>query len=343
MMLRLLPALWVVLGAVLLVPLPGLGAESALRPVGVVDLHVDLSYQTNFHGHEFTRGTGQFPAAELRRAGVLGVVLPLYVPHDVSPTGPRREDLERSYARVFSELARGAPYRLPGCLGPADRVQTWLAFEGAAPVGDRREEVALWVARGVRLFGLVHAHDNRLATSSGMGRAVRQRRQGLTAEGRSLVQSIHSLGAMVDVSHASDRAVQDVVALARAANAPVIASHSNARAVYQHSRNLGDGQVRAIASTGGLVGVNFHSGYLTGARRAGIDDVVRHVRHLVRLVGSRHVAIGSDYEGGIRPPTGLEDATGYEKLAAALLEAGLSRQQVERVFAKNALRLLCSR
>jgi len=273
----------------------------------------------------------------------LGVVLPLYVPHDVSPTGPRPEDLEQSYGRVFSELVSVQPYRLPGCVGASDRVQTWLAFEGSAPLGDRPGDTARWVARGVRLFGLVHGHDNRLATSSGMQRTPRRLRQGLTDEGRALIERVHALGAMVDVSHASDRTVQEVVEMARAAGAPVIASHSNARAVYHHARNLGDEQARAIASTGGVVGVNFHSGYLTASPRASMDDVVRHVRHFIRLVGAAHVAIGSDYEGGIRPPPGLEDVSGYQRLAAALLEGGMSREQVERVFAKNALRLLCGR
>jgi membrane dipeptidase len=340
---RITSALWAVLGALLLLPLPSLGAETENRAVGVVDLHVDLSYQANYRGQDFSRGTGQYPAAELERAGVLGVVLPLYVPHDVSPTGPRLEDLERSYARVFSELGRVPPYRLPGCVGASNRVQTWLAFEGSAPLGGRPGDTARWVARGVRLFGLVHAHDNRLATSSGMRRTPRQLRHGLTDEGRALIERVHALGAMIDVSHSSDRTVQEVVEMARSAGAPVVATHSNARAVYAHARNLSDEQARAIASTGGVIGVNFHSGYLGVSPRASIDDVVRHVRHFVRVVGAAHVAIGSDFEGGIRPPPGLEDVSGYQRLAGALLDAGMNREQVERIFAKNALRLLCGR
>ena len=343
MRVRAVIALSVALGAWPLLPLPSLGAETIDRPVPVVDLHVDLSYQANYRGQDFSRGTGQYPAAELQRAGVVGVVLPLYIPRDVSPTGPRPEDLERSYGRVFAELSGVAPYRLPGCVGASDRVQTWLALEGSAPLADRPGDVARWIARGVRLFGLVHGYDNRLATSAGMARASRRSGKGLSDEGRALVARVHALGGMVDVSHASDRATQEVLELARAAGAPVVATHSDSRAVYDHARNLRDEQVRAIAATGGVVGVNFHSGYLTGAPRARIADVVRHVLHFVRLVGAEHVAIGSDFEGGIRPPSGLEDVSGYQRLAVALLDAGMSREQVERVFAKNALELLCAR
>src|SRR5690606_20870976 len=100
----------------------------------------------------------------------------------------------------------------------------------------------------------------------------------------------------------SDRAVEDVIALSRASGVPTIATHSNARALADHPRNLTDEQLRAIASTGGIVGVNFHSRFLVSGRPATLADVVKHVMHLVRVAGVEHVAIGSDFEGDINPP-----------------------------------------
>jgi membrane dipeptidase len=324
-----------------LLVLPTLGAEPAERPVPVVDLHVDLSYQSAYRGRSFDEGTGQFVAKELLRDGVLGVVLPLFVPHDVSPRGPRLADLEWSYARLFGNLAQSRPYQLPGCRPEGGRVQTWLAFEGAGPLADQPAALTAWVARGVRLLGLVHAEDDALATSAGMRETVRNTSLGLTPAGRELVHHAHALGIPVDVSHASDAATDEVLALSRAAGVPVVATHSGARAVHAHARNLTDAQVRAIAATGGVVGVGFHSAYLAGGRAARIGDVVRHVQHLVRLVGADYVAIGSDFEGGIRPPPGLEGTGGYQRLARALLDAGLSHADVEKVFSGNALRVLC--
>jgi membrane dipeptidase len=305
----------------------------------VIDLHVDLSYQVNYRGQSLDRGTGQYRARDLQRAGVLGVVLPLYVPRNTSPTGPRLTDLEQSYARMFGLLNKTAPYALPGCVERPGAVKTWFAFEGAAPLADTPESVLGWVARGVRIFGLVHTYENALSTSSGSASKVST---GLTKPGRVLVERIHAAGGIVDVSHASDRATDEIIRLATAAGRPVVATHSNARAIAAHPRNLTDQQIRAIAATGGVVGVNFHSPFLARKRAARIEDVVQHVRHIVRLVGADHVAIGSDFEGDIRPPPGLEDVTGFQGLAHALAEAGLSREQIERILWRNAHRLLCA-
>jgi membrane dipeptidase len=320
-----------------LTPIQGLAATP--RPVGVVDLHVDLPYQSAYRGHPFAEGTGQFPARELKRAGVLGVVLPLYIPRRVSPTGPRLEDLEGSYARIFSALLATPPYRLPGCVPSARSVSTWLAFEGAAPLAENGQLVAMWVARGLRLFGLVHSYDNALAGSSGTGAHPGT---GLSEAGRRLVAEIHRHGGVVDVSHASDRSTDELIAISQKRGMPVVATHSNARALAPHPRNLSDAQLRGIAQTGGVVGVNFHQTFLARhGKSASLDDLVRHILHMVRVAGAAHVAIGSDFEGDIRPVPELGGTGGYQRLAAALKQAGLSDSDIARIFHRNALRVLC--
>lgn len=324
--------------ALTLVRLPARGAEPAPRPIGVVDLHVDLSYQLNYKSAAFARGTGQFPADELLRAGVVGVVLPLFIPARVSPTGPRRRDLEGSYERVLAAIPQAAAYAPPGCGAAPGKVRTFLAFEGAAPLAEDPSALDAWAARGLRSVGLVHTRNNALATSSGEAGGVRS---GLSEAGRALVQRAAALGVPVDVSHASDRATRDVLALAREHKSVVIATHSNARALTDVPRNLADAELRGIAETGGVVGVNFHSRFLARGRRATIDDVVAHIRYLVRVVGVDHVAIGSDFEGDITPPVGLEDVRGFPALGRALEKSGLSREAVEKIFGLNALRVLC--
>ena len=318
--------------------LPAQGVETQERPLAVVDLHADLPYQHVYRGVEFASGSGQYPAQELSRAGVVGVVLPLFIPQRVHAQGPRLADLEHSYRRVFDALTRTPPYALPGCLAPAGRVRTWLAFEGSAPLAADPQALTAWVARGVRSVGLVHTSDNALASSSG-DRSPSS--EGLHSQGRELVRKAHQLGVPVDVSHASDRALADVLGLAREDRMPVIATHSNARSLAAHPRNLSDEQLRGIAATGGIVGVNFHGPFLRRGERATLADVVDHVRHLVNVMGSEHVAIGSDFEGGIAPPPELSDVHGFQRLARALQQAGLSRAAVARIFSTNALRVLC--
>jgi membrane dipeptidase len=313
-------------------------AASRSRAFGVVDLHVDLSYQATYQGRTFAEGTGQFRSANLASAGVVGVVLPLFVPKGVSPSGPRLEDLERSYQRVYGELAVNSAYQLPGCIPANGRVRTFLAFEGASPIAGKPGELAAWALRGLRVLGLVHTQANALASSSG---DTQRKPYGLTAAGRDAVRTAAALGMAIDVSHASDRATRDVLALATELGAPVIATHSNARALADHPRNLRDDELRGIARTGGVVGVNFHAGFLRPGRKATLADVVAQVLYLVKVMGAEHVAIGSDFEGDIRPADGLGDVSGYQRLAAALLRAGLSDQQVEGIMAGNALRVLC--
>lgn len=323
--------------------LPVRGAAAEARPFAVVDLHVDLPYRHSFKGESFARGLGEFPAAELRRAGVVGVLLPLFVPQWVSAEGPRAADYERSYEQTFARLLETPPYALPGCgVGRAGTearsVQTWLAFEGAGHLEPDLASVGSWMLRGVRSFGLVHTEHNELATSSGRPQRAGT---GLTPRGRELVSVIQELGGLIDVSHASDAATDEILDQAQAVGAVVIASHSNARALAAHPRNLEDRQLRRIAETGGVIGINFHQPFLSASGRASLRDVVRQIQHVSRVAGIDHVALGSDFEGGIRPVPELRDATRYRVLAEALLAAGFGPAEVRKVMAENALRVLC--
>jgi membrane dipeptidase len=321
---------------------PMQGAQGVERPIGVIDLHVDLSYQLNYQKKTIAAGSGQYLAKELLNSGVAGVVLPLYIPREVSPQGPRLRDLEQSYQAMVEALGKQQPYALPGAALPG-RVRTWFSFEGSAPFADPNVDVDQWLTRGVALFGLLHTYDNVLGTSAGKAATAPAVSHGLTTQGRDLVQRLLQRKALVDVSHASDATARDVIALAEQAHVPVVASHSNARALANHARNLSDELSSAIARTGGVIGVNFHSPFLTRSHaRATLDDVVKHVRYLVGKVGVEHVAIGSDFEGDINAPQELKDVRGFPKLVQALQASGLSNQDVRKIMGLNALRVLCA-
>jgi len=307
-------------------------------PVQVVDLHVDLSYQFNFKSKDFAASTGQFSIEAMRRGGVSAVVLPLFVPRSASPAGPRVADLERSYLRVEQALSHTPPFSSPGCSADPGAVRTFYAFEGAGPLADDPDSLLVWAKRGLRIVGLVHTYANELASSSG---DPESKPFGLTEKGRVFVRRAFALDLIVDVSHASDRAVEDIVALANEAHGIVVATHSNARALADHPRNLSDAQLRAIAATGGVIGVNFHGPFLAKGRRARLRDVVQQLQHLRNVAGIDHVAIGSDFEGDIHPPEELRDASRFPMLASALERAGFSTAEVRKIFAENALRVLC--
>ncbi|MET0793498.1 MAG: membrane dipeptidase, partial [Polyangiaceae bacterium] len=265
--------------------------------------------------------------------------LPLFVPRSASPTGPSTDDLERSYRRVSSALRERSQFLKPGCsTTEAQGVRTFLAFEGAGQLADDPASLAVWAERGLRIVGLVHTFANELASSSGDPEA---KPFGLTERGQAFVRRAFSLGLIVDVSHASDRAVSDILTLAAAEHGVVVATHSNARAVADHPRNLSDEQLRGIAASGGVISVNFHSPFLVRGRAATLNDVVAQVRHLTEVAGIDHVAIGSDFEGDIRPPHELADASRFPRLSAALAKAGFEPAAIRKIFADNALRVLC--
>jgi membrane dipeptidase len=215
-----------------------------------------------------------------------------------------------------------------------------LHFEGAEAIAgpddlERRYE------QGLRSLGLVWSRPNRYAEgvpfrfpgSPDSG-------PGLTAAGRDLVRACNRLGILVDLSHLNLRGFFDVASLSEA---PLVASHSNAHAICPSTRNLTDEQLDAIASSGGLVGVNFAVSFV---RPDGLQDtdtpldtVVAHVDHLVERMGIDHVGFGSDFDGA-KIPDAIGDAAGLPTLLAALRAHGYDEQAVTKFAHANWLRVL---
>jgi membrane dipeptidase len=129
--------------------------------------------------------------------------------------------------------------------------------------------------------------------------------------------------------------------MAERARSPLIASHSNARALADSPWNLSDVQIRSIAQTGGVVGVTARQGLLAPGRSPTLHHLVEQIRHMVRVAGPEHVAIGSSFEDSAGSVTGFKSAADFPRLARALRERGLSEDAIERVFYKNARRVLC--
>jgi membrane dipeptidase len=163
---------------------------------------------------------------------------------------------------------------------------------------------------------------------------------GLTDLGRELVRRCNALKILIDLSHLNEAGFWDVASLS---DAPLVASHSNAHALCPHSRNLTDRQLDAIRETGGLVGVNFATSFLRADGRrdpdTGLDDVIRHVDHLVERLGEDGVGLGSDFDGATVPAP-IGDATGLPRLAAALREHGIGEPLLRKLLWENWLRVL---
>lgn len=155
---------------------------------------------------------------------------------------------------------------------------------------------------------------------------------GLTDLGKEYVFEAQRLGMLIDVSHISDEAFWDIMEIT---NGPVIASHSNSRAVYDVSRNLTDEMFKAICQTGGVAGLNLYPGFL--GENATLDTVCDHVVHWLELDGEKHIALGGDLDGVEALPDGFAGVQDYPKLAECLLARGVNEQTVYDIFWNNAM------
>jgi membrane dipeptidase len=201
-----------------------------------------------------------------------------------------------------------------------------LGVEGAQAIEGRLENVDALFADGVRMIGLAHFTDNAVAGSS-----AGADKQGLTDLGREVVKRMESLGMAVDLAHVSPAAIDDVLAMA---TEPVVVSHGGLQSVCAGPRNLSDAHVRAIAKTGGVIGIGFFAGTVCGTSPA---DVARSIRAARDLAGIEHVALGSDFDGAV---TTAFDATGLASIVDALQAEGMPDDEIRLVMGENALRVL---
>ncbi|GBD19068.1 hypothetical protein HRbin27_01571 [bacterium HR27] len=210
-----------------------------------------------------------------------------------------------------------------------------LHFEGAEAIDPEFAVLRLGYRLGLRSLGLTWSRPNIYAEGVGPD----DRGRGLTQLGRALVRACNELGVLLDVSHLNDAGFWDVI---ECSTQPVVASHSNCRALCPIPRNLTDEQIRALAAKGGLLGINFHVGFLrAGAERpedVSLGDVIAHIDHVAELVGVDYVAFGSDFDGATMPRD-LPDVAALPRLVEALLRHGYDDAAVSKICYENWLRV----
>lgn len=206
------------------------------------------------------------------------------------------------------------------------RCAAFLWVEGAELLGCSLKGLA-WAAReGVCGVNLTWNHENALS-----GSHCENPQQGLTALGRQFVLRMQELEMLVDVSHLSEAGFWDVMELCPRG---VVASHSNARAICNHTRNLTDEQITAIIEHQGIIGLNFYENFVGGGR--GVEDVRRHLDHMLDLGGARYVALGGDWDGAQLIPA-LSHITKLEDLWEYLLAHGYEEKVLQDLFYNNLM------
>jgi microsomal dipeptidase-like Zn-dependent dipeptidase len=218
--------------------------------------------------------------------------------------------------REYLDRRGSAPNNAAGILG----------IEGAHALDGKLANLDALFDAGIRMMAPAHLADNDVAGSA-QGRS----KGGLTPLGREMIRRMETLKMTVDLAHASERAFDEAIAMAAR---PVVVSHTGGRGTCDNARNLSDDQLRAVARTGGVVGIGYWPTATCGTDAAA---VARAIRHAVEVAGIEHVGLGSDFDGAVSQPF---DAAGVVQITDALLKSGFSAAEIAAVMGANVRRVL---
>ncbi len=359
-------------------------ARKILRSVPLIDGHNDLPWEIRLSeqapmdvaAYDLRRRTPGHTDLERLKAGQVGAQFwSIYVPGEVKDSGYARIQLEQF--DIARRLIARYPERLAPALTAADierefkrgRVASLLGMEGGHVIENSLGALRAYYDLGARYLTLTHNVTLDWADAA----ADSARHGGLTEFGREVVREMNRLGMLVDLSHVSPGTMSDALDVTVA---PVIFSHSSARALTEHTRNVPDSILQRLPKNGGVVMVTFVPGFVSqevadweaaaGAedkRLPSVDSLERkrlmeawvaahprpdatlsqvadHIEHVRKVAGVDHVAIGSDFDGITVTPVGLEDASTFPQLFAELIRRGWSDEDLRKLAGKNLLRAL---
>lgn len=321
----------------------------------IVDAHLDLSYNACIRGRDVTRPATEQPALgnEIAtvglpdlRAGGVGLICatifcpPAYYGRRGYTTAQEARDLaleQLAWYRARTDAGQLRMVRhcdeLP--TDARDPLPFILLMEGADAMRSA-DDVLEWFDAGLRIIGLSW---RKCRVAGGTGHPGP-----LTDEGRALVRAFDQVGIIHDTSHLADESFWQLMELA---TGPVIASHSNCRAIVPGDRQLSDDMIRAICARDGVIGINFYDEFLLPPdqykrRKCRMDDLLAHVKHMADLLGTtRHIALGTDMDGGVGRddiPQELTTAADLPRVADALNAAGFTDHDVTDIMSANWLR-----
>jgi membrane dipeptidase len=338
-------------------------ARRVLSTTPLVDGHNDLPWAIRVHepsprdvaAYDLrTRAPGHTDLARLREGMVGAQFWSVYIPASAVEEGAARMQLEQidiarqiidRYPETF-ELAHTAAdaVRIFG----EGRIASMLGVEGGHAIENSLGALRAFYDLGVRYMTLTHSNNIDWADSC----CEPEEHDGLTAFGREVVREMNRLGMLVDLSHVAPSTMHAALDVTEA---PVIFSHSNARAITDHTRNVPDDVLRRITENGGVVMITFVPSFLNDAAMnwwrlpeeqrsasseppASMADVIRHIEHVRAIAGIDHVGIGSDFDGIDTVPVGLEDVSTYPALFAELALRGWGEADLRKLAGENTLR-----
>ncbi|WP_409304884.1 dipeptidase [Peribacillus sp. SCS-155] len=289
--------------------------------------------------------------------GVNVIIAAIFIDSGYLPEMGLRKALAQVSA-LYEEIAE-SPDKLMLCKNADDMLKAQnsgkigflLSLEGAEPLGTDLSLVRVFYELGVRNFGLVWSRRNAVGDGSQFSPVKEGMKGGITEFGVQVIEESERLGMTIDVSHLNDEGFWDVI---KFANKPIIASHSNSRVLCDTMRNLTDEQMKAIASTGGVIGVNAVSIIVAAEdENSSLEQYIKHIDHIVKLVGIDHVAIGLDLcddffkyvspdDLASMPRKPFDVISGHQSLGSlieGLVNRGYKEEELAKILGGNLLRI----
>lgn len=305
-----------------------------------VDLHCDTIMGLMDAGPEAALKSNNLNVdiAKLKAGGSLAQFFALFVDMRAceNPLEYGLKMLDRFYSELdknSSDLALALNYQDVQRNRADNKISAFLTIEEGGVLKGEVSNLRNFYRLGVRLITLTWNYPNEL----GFPNIKEEYRScGLTSIGCDIIGEMNRLGIIIDVSHLSDQGFYDV---ARLSTKPFVASHSNARAVTNHSRNLTDDMIRVLAEKGGVVGINFARDFLGSKDISRVEDMVKHIKHIIAIGGIETAAVGSDFDG-IDPELEIVDFSEMTKLANALEQNHFNSSQIDKICYSNALRVV---
>lgn len=213
------------------------------------------------------------------------------------------------------------------------KVGAFITIEEGEALEGNIDNLRFFKENGVSLITLTWNYENNIGFPNAKPKF---KNQGLKPFGIEVVKEMNNLGMIIDVSHLSDGGFWDVVKYSKK---PFIASHSNARMVWNHGRNMDDEMIKALSEKGGVMGINFCGHFLGESKIATIEDMITHILHIKRVGGMEVIALGSDFDG-IENEVEIRNISEMDKLSDALLKSGFTSSEIDKIFYKNAERII---
>jgi membrane dipeptidase len=321
------------------------------------DGHNDLPWQMKIQGQSSfdvldiskPRPELHTDIARLRKGGVKAQFWSVYVSASTDTTGDALlQTMEQ--IDVVHRMVRRYPetFELADTADDIERIvktgkiASMLGIEGGYSIQESLPILRRLYGQGCRYMTLTHSKSLAWADSA---TDEPRTKNGLSPFGEEVIREMNRLGMLIDLSHVSVATMKRSLEVSKA---PVIFSHSSARAINDHARNVNDEVLRLTAKNGGVVMVNFYSGFITPTEQlmqdskdlGTLSDVVDHIEHVIKVAGIDHVGIGSDYDGVPRLPVGLEDVSTYPRITQELLNRGHKRETIHKLLGGNVMRVL---